>query len=422
MSLKTKTSSGIDNISSKLLKEIRATIIVPLVTIINKSLTEGIVPDQMKLAKVIPVFKAKDKQMFNNYRPISLLPCISKILEKVIHKRLYNFLTSNEVLYLSQYGFRPKHSTVHAVTELMYNVLTALENDDYTLSVFLDLSKAFDTIDHSILLKKLDFYGIRGVALNWFRSYLLNRQQLVKLNKTESNTMVVTCGVPQGSVLGPLLFIIYTNDLPINIKHAKSILFADDTTLYYSSKCIQDLYHTMNSELDILSDWFKANKLSLNAKKTNYMIFKKQRNLQINTNIDILIDSTILEKSNTVKFLGIYIDDKLTWQDHIEHCRKKMSSGVYALNATKHLLSQSNLKIIYYSLIHPYLTYGILLWGNAYKKHIQKVLILQKKAIRSITNSTYNEHTAPLYKQLMIPILNDIYKIQLGKLIYNWVY
>jgi hypothetical protein len=232
----------------------------------------------------------------------------------------------------------------------------------------------------------------------------------------ESDTNLITCGVPQGSVLGPLLFIIYTNDLPNNIKHAKTILFADDTTVYYNSDCIHNLYETMNNELKILSDWFKANKLSLNANKTNYLIFSKKSKIQPDLNLSI--DNAKLAKSHTVKFLGLLIDDKLEWPDQIEHIRKKMASGVYALNATKNFLSKANLKLIYYSLIHPYLTYGILLWGNAYKKHTNKLLVMQKKAIRSITKSKYNDHAAPLFKELKIPNIHDIYKIQLGKFIF----
>jgi retron-type reverse transcriptase len=254
---------------------------VPFTAIINKSLETGEVPSSLKLAKVVPIYKAKNKEEFNNYRPVSLLPCISKILEKVIHKRLYNFLLLNDVLYKSQYGFRPKHSTSNAITELSNDIITSLENKQLTLAVFLDLSKAFDTIDHMTLLDKLAHYGVRGVALEWFRSYLTNRRQYVQVNDNRSQIDTITYGVPQGSVLGPLLFIIYTNDLPRNLKTVKSILFADDTTIYQSSNNTEKLYKAMNEQLKILEDWFKANKLSLNASKTNYILFRN-KNMELN--------------------------------------------------------------------------------------------------------------------------------------------
>ena len=228
--MKPKKSAGHDGLSSIYLKLFIYEIVRPLTIIINKSLVTGIVPDLMKLAKVIPIYKSKNKKLFSNYRPISLLPVLSKVLEKVVHKRLYSFMSKKQIFFESQYGFRDKHSTTDAITELCSNILYGFDKKESTLAVFLDLSKAFDTIDHKILLNKLEYYGIHGTPLQWFKSYLSNRKQFVEYNKFNSKICTIDCGVPQGSVLGPLLFILYTNDLPKCINKSKSILFADDTT------------------------------------------------------------------------------------------------------------------------------------------------------------------------------------------------
>ena len=275
LGLKNKYSTGYDEMSNVLLKKLIPEICHPLSVIFNKSLSEGIVPKAMKLADVLPIFKSKDSSVCSNYRPISLLPVVSKVLERVVYTRLYNFLQKEQLLYNSQYGFRTKHSTINAITEFVGKVLNGFENDQYTLSIFLDLSKAFDTIDHNIMLHKMNTYGIRGCANNWFKSYLSNRQQQVKYNSgVRSNPMWVTCGVPQGSVLGPLLFILYTNDIYKSLANSECILFADDTTIFKANKDINELIEFVKGDMNILIDWFRANKLSLNLSKTNCILFK----------------------------------------------------------------------------------------------------------------------------------------------------
>ena len=296
-SLKSKNSSGHDNINSKFLKLIKQDIISPLVILFNKSLETGVVPDLMKLAEIIPIYKSKNKTLLNNYRPISLLPIFSKLMEKIVHIRLYNFLMSKHICYNSQYGFRKHHATTHAIHEFVDNTVSAFDNKLLTLSVFLDLSKAFDTIDHNILLKKLDWYGIRGKALDWFRSYLTDRKQYVKYNNTKSSIKTLPCGVPQGSVLGPLLFIIYTNDLPNCLKVTKTILFADDTTIFLSSQNKQFLYESVNKDLHSLNEWFQTNKLSLNVSKTNYVLFNNTR-VDNADNFSLTIANESIERKN----------------------------------------------------------------------------------------------------------------------------
>lgn len=419
-SLKSTKSCGNDNISSLILKQAQNSISVPLSILINKSLSTGTFPDTLKIAKVIPIYKSKDRDNIANYRPISLLSSLSKVLEKVVHKRLYYFIEINDIFNENQYGFRPKHSTVNAVTHFVNDTIKSLENKETTLSVFLDLSKAFDTIDHNILLKKLEFYGVRGLPLKWFTTYLNNRKQFVQYNKSRSETLNINCGVPQGSVLGPLLFIIYTNDLPNCLTKTKSILFADDTTIYASSRNIIDLYANMNNDLSKLNDWFRANKLSLNVNKTNYLLFT---NSQINYSgmLNIKINNEIIKCKSCVKFLGIFIDDRLHWHEHINSCKSKLISSLYAINKIKHLVPENTLKALYYTLVYPHLTYGITLWGSTYNVHINKLRVMQNKIIRAMLNANFTDPSKPLYAKLQILRLDDVYKLELGKYMYQYI-
>ena len=273
--LKPKSSAGCDNISTKLLKEIENVISRPLSIIINQSLCTGIFPDKLKIAKVIPLYKKDDDRSFGNYRPISLLSSISKIFERVAFNQLYEYYTSNGLLYESQYGFRKLHSTELAALEFTDRISQEMDAKKIPFSIFLDLSKAFDTLDHKVLLTKLHYYGIRDIALNWFRSYLTKRTQYVDCNGVSSSIREIETGVPQGSILGPLLFIIYMNDIHTVSDNLNFILYADDTTLSspmcsFTRGCngnIELISTLINSELNKIADWLAVNKLSLNVKK-----------------------------------------------------------------------------------------------------------------------------------------------------------
>jgi hypothetical protein len=309
-------------------------------------------------------------------------------------------------------------SGLTAVTELCYNIVNSFEYNQSTLAVFLDLSKAFDTINHDILLKKLEWYGVRGRALEWFRSYLSNRTQFVLYNLTKSSTHTIPCGVPQGSVLGPLLFIIYTNDLPNCLTYSKAILFADDTTIYLNKENTLDMFDYVNSDLGALSEWFRANKLSLNVGKTNYVVFKENTK-SIAEYQQIKIGKDIIERKSVVKFLGAYIDSGLEWHDHLKYIKNKLNSSLYALRKVKNLLNTDLLLILYYSLVHPYIEYGISYWGSTHSTHVNTIFIIQKKAVRIVKGTKYNDHTNPLFKQFKIMKLQDLYRTHVAKYMYN---
>ena len=277
--LPNKSSHGHDDLDNILLKELSESILDPLVLLFNRSLQEGYFPNQMKIAEVVPLYKSKERDQTNNYHPISLLMVISKLLERVVYKRTFQFVTDTGQLYDSQYGFRKNHSCNDAISELLGEILHNLENNQFTVAIYINLSKAFDTLQHSVILKKLECYGIRGKCLEWFTNYFKERYMSVKLH-TKSGEIVksdlrrVEYGTPQGSCLGPLIFLLFCNDLYLHLDYLSSIQFADDTTLYHGCRHLKLSKFCIESDLAVIDDWFAANKLTLNVGKTVLMLFK----------------------------------------------------------------------------------------------------------------------------------------------------
>ena len=284
--------------------------------------------------------------------------------------------------------------------------------------MFLDFSKAFDTVDHSILLTKLNHYGIRGVAYDWFESYLSNRKQYVTYNGSKSSTKTVRCGVPQGSILGPILFLIYINDLASICKKTLPFLFADDTNLFISGENIEKMIEDLNKELMEISHWLKVNKLSLNIKKTHYMLFtsKKIRPTELN----IQIDGNGIEEVSHTKFLGVYIDNKLNWKKHISYIYGKVSRGIGIILKTRKVLNTESLKTLYYSFIYPYYNYCNHVWGCTYETNLRPLILLQKWCIRVISFAKYRAHTDPLFKKLNIIKFLDINKYVYSRFMFRW--
>ena len=417
--MKPKTSCGHDGISPKIIKKLYEGIITPFVHVINLSLSTGIIPDAMKLAKVVPIFKnSGSPEIMKNYRPVSLLPVLSKVLERIVYNRLFEYLVKHEILHTSQYGFQPNLSTELAILELQDRIAYILNNKECCVGVFMDLSKAFDTLDHSILLNKLNHYGIRGIAHDWFRNYLNGRRQYVTIGGVNSVELPVSCGVPQGSILGPLLFLIYVNDLATVSKHAITILFADDTNAIYRSHSYDALNQIITADLQRISDWFKANKLALNESKTKFIIFHKFRN-KPPSNFIITLNNVELERVEYTKFLGVLVQENLSWAAHVNYICNRVSKATALLAKLKHYLPKYVLLIIYNSLCISHISYALSVWGSAPKSATKRINKLHKKGIRHVCNSKYNAHTEPLFKKNRILQINDLFKLQCAKIMYK---
>ena len=374
--------------------------------------------------------KSGNSEDFSNYRPISLLSTFAKLQEKIVSLQMIRFLNKFKILYEHQYGFRANHNTLHPLVHFLGKINDSLNSDipEYTLGIFIDLKKAFDTCDKSILLAKLNHYGFRGTVNCWFHSYLSNRQQYTIINETSSSMREMNCGVPQGSILGPLLFILLINDLANSSKLFFVLLFADDTTLQMSSSNIKDLFKMANKELNVVAEWFKANKLTLNVSKTKYILFRKPNMNAKPEDLSLTIDNTEIErigndcKDNYFKFVGVRIDEFLHWKDHFNYVKSKLASSTFALSKVRNILPEKTKLLIYNSLFRSHLEYCIIAWGKSNKLQISKLQSLQKKCIRYISNSRSNAHVNPLLLKYDLLNVSDMVDYNLGIFMYQHTY
>ena len=417
--LEVSKASGPFSIPTKLLKLFNDVFAIPLTSIVNKSLSEGIFPDLLKSANVHPIFKKNDKTKCSNYRPISLLSNLSKIFERVMYNRIELFLNDFDLIYKNQFGFRKKHSTSHALISIVEQIRNNLDNQIFSCAVFVDLEKAFDTVNHDILISKLDYYGISGKANAWIRSYLSFRNQSVTVNGTTSSKRPITCGVPQGSILGPLLFLIYINDLNEALLNCSVFHFADDTNLLFSNKNPDHLHTAINQELNLLFEWLCSNRLSLNVSKTEFIIFRPPKKYLINR-VTLKLNGVKLFESPKIKYLGIILDSRLTWKHHTHELCKKLSRSVGIIYKVRHYCSAQVLRSLYFSLFNSHLAYGLSIWGNCNSIYSEKLKVLQKKFIRAISFSDFNAPSAPIFKDLKILSFDDLYKSQIGSLMWDY--
>ena len=396
---------GHDNLNVKLFRSTYTSIITEILHFLNVCLKESTFPRLLKLAVVKPIFKTGSKQHFNNYRPISLLPVMSKLLEKIIYNRLNDHLITNEIINNKQFGFRKGMGTYMPILLIQEKITNAFENNHILCGLYLDIRKAFDTVNIDILLNKIKRYGITNKAYDMISSYLKERTQSVQIGQTRSKTLEIEMGVPQGSILGPLLFILYINDFPHISKEITAYLYADDTAVFIEGTNESSLQNTVDIVMPKISEWFTANQLSINTDKTCYQIYSKRKDKK---EIKLSIQSVEIKRTDIVKYLGMFIDENMKWNMHINKLYTVLCRNVGIITKVKYFLSTNHLLLLYNALFASYVNYCCFIYSNSYSSTLSKIQKLQKRLIRIVDGQPKLAHTDPIFKKLKLLKIKDI--------------
>ena len=385
LKLKSNKSAGLDKISVRMMKDAAGVIAPVLTRIINNSFLNGCFPKRWKSAKVFALFKDGERTSKDNYRPISVLSAVSKVIERIAHDQLGGYLKENSILTSTQFGFRANRSTEMALTNFTDDILKHMDNKQVTGVVYLDLKKAFDTVNHQVLMKKLKRIGVQGQTLCWFQSFLSNRSQQTIIANSLSESLKITVGVPQGSILGPLLCIIYINGVQSCLENCRMVIFADDIAMFCPASTAVELQAKLDFDLQGVMNWLRNNKLLLNVPKSKLMIIGNSRKLKEFANIQLIANDTPLERVQNFKYLGVVIDENLSWKSHIEKLQLKVSQRLGILRRIKHLLPKHARIIFVNTMITSLLDYGSLVWGDKKNKIMMDSLqVLHNKAAKLV--------------------------------------
>lgn len=417
--LKTSGASGLDCINNNLIKQIKNHIITPLTHICNLSISYGEFPEPWKKAAVCPVYKSGPKDTPSNYRPISLLSCLSKVLEKLINQRLISYLETNNLLSNRQYGFRRGKSTEDTVDDLVSLICNLLDSGNACIGVFLDLAKAFDTVSIPILLRKLEYIGIRGLPLQWFQSYLSNRKQVVRIGESMSTESRIQFGIPQGSILGPTMFLVYINDIsdfvPADAQH---FCYADDTAVIFSDATWDGAFQKAEAGLTSLGKYLNRNLLTLNTDKTKYVTFYKTlascppdtNGIKVHRcNLQNNCLCPEIQSTNTIKYLGIKIDNTLSFKAHIHTLSGKVRKLINIMKLLRHCANKDLLKYIYLALCQSIIGYCLRIWGGSAKTHMMEIERAQRSVLKVMLGKPFRYSTNKLFDEWQLLSVRRLY-------------
>ena len=419
--LDAKKATGHDGISVKLIKKCSDFVIPHLTIMFNNCIATSIFPDVLKIARVIPIYKSGDTGMVSNYRPISILPVLSKVLERLLHKQLYKYFVNNNLLYINQSGFHIGFSTQYSLHNVFENIYDNINNGLYTGIIALDLKKAFDTVNFQILLDKLKFYGLDCNSLKFMSSYLSNRYQYVNINGCKSTENLINTGVPQGSILGPLLFIIYINDIPSVISKSCINIYADDTAIYFAHSSLEIVQETPQQDMNNIYSWLKANKLPLNLGKTVCMIITTRQMATKNgsPHVEIKLDNCVIENVNVFKYLGLHMDRYVNFNIHINEMCTKNSRALGVFKFACKYIPLNTKKMLYYSFIQPYFEYCATLWCNTSQHNLDRLQVLQNRAMRIVLRCHPRTHVQTMLNTLHLMDIRTNCKFQICILMYK---